>query len=520
MKPGGLVGYVVADRFRVLRLLGEGAMGEVYVAEHVVLRQPFALKVLKAHIARDPTLAARFRQEAQVASRLEHPNIVFISDFGKMPNGMMYLVMEYIEGASLREAIDTAPGKRLSLVRSLRILRQLGLALDCAHQADVVHRDVKPDNVLLAKRADGEDLVKVLDFGLAKMLHGGEVLTKAGELFGSPMYMSPEQCRGDLVDPGADLYSMGIIAYELLTGRPPFDFKTIPQMLMAHLQDPVPAMASILPSGEEPLPAQLEELVMRCLAKERADRPASAAEVVAAIDAYLEANRDAIDELANLRAPPSAPVATVAAQAPRVSQSLPPPPAMLVAGADQAALRQWYWNQACKLAEYLARWLEKRHKASPELRQAMQDLTRSQEAGLMLQTDLALAVSGLEDLEERYREPIAQIRHAVVDLRVERETAAEQEGAGSERLRDVDYQVQTLESRLAEVYGDWTREAETFRGQVSPLRADVDHQQQEQTDYERRLIGLVRWEKPQPCPPGTARKYTELEAIVAHLFGS
>lgn len=519
MKPGGLVGYVIADRFRVTRLLGEGAMGEVYVAEHVVLRQPFALKVLKAHIARDPSLAARFRQEAQVASRLEHPNIVFISDFGKMPNGLMYLVMEYIEGPSLKDALDAAPGRRLPLVRSLRILRQLGLALEHAHQADVVHRDVKPDNLLLAKRADGDDLVKVLDFGLAKMLHGGEVLTKAGELFGSPMYMSPEQCRGDPVDPGADIYSMGIIAYELLTGRPPFDYKSIPQMLMAHLQDPVPAMASVVSSGEEPLPAELEALVMRCLAKERADRPASAAEVVEAVDAYLAANQEAIDEVARISAPPAAPTAA-AAGAPRVSQSLPPPPAMLAVGADQMALRQWYWNQACKTAEELARWLGKRHKASPELIQASQDLAQAQETGLMLQTDLALAVSGLEESEERYREPIAQIRHAVVDLRVGRETLAEQEGPDSERLRDMDYQVQTLESRLAQVYGDWTREAETFRDQVSALRGQIGHHQQEQTDYERRLIGLVRWEKPQPCPPGTARKYTELEAIVAHLFGS
>jgi serine/threonine protein kinase len=518
VKPGALVGHVIEDRFRVTRLLGEGAMGEVYVAEHTVLNQPFALKVLKAHIARDKNLSARFRREAQVASRLEHPNIVFISDFGTMQNGMMYLVMEFIDGVSLKGAMDGVPERRMPVVRALKILRQLAGALHHAHQADIVHRDVKPDNVLLGRKPDGGDLVKVLDFGLAKMLQSKEALTKAGDLFGSPMYMSPEQCRGEAVDFGADIYSLGVVAYELMAGRAPFVYKSVPQMIMAHLQEPVPELHTLLPEGKERVPPEIEQFVHRCLEKERAKRPASAQELVELVDAFLAAHQETLDAAAVRHAPPPAPPPSSDNLA-RISQELPPAPSMLITGADRDALQQWYWNQAYKTAQELASWLIKRKKASPELQGAVDDVREREDAEVLKQTDIALLVSQLEELDQETREPIAQLRHAVVDLRVERDNLADQSNVDTGRLQDLDYQLHALEQRLADVYADRERREAALRQELKGLRAGLAAIQQDLNDHERRLIGLVRWEKPQPCPPGTSRKYQTLEAMVTHLFG-
>ncbi|MDY0000986.1 MAG: protein kinase [Polyangia bacterium] len=519
LQSGALVGHEVAGRFKVTRLLGEGAMGEVYVAEHTVLQQLFALKVLKAHIAQDKNLSARFRREAQIASRLEHPNIVFISDFGSMPNGMLYLVMEYIEGLSLRAAMDEAQDRRMPQVRALKILKQLAGAMAHAHQCDVVHRDIKPDNVLLGRRADGGDLVKILDFGLAKMVGSTDNLTRRGDLFGSPLYMSPEQCRGEPADHRADIYALGIVAYELFTGQTPFNFKSIPRMIMAHLGDPVPPPTSILPDGADGLAPELEQLILRCLEKDRDARPSSALDLVQVVDEFLSRHQETIDAAATRRAPPPPP-ARGGVRAPRPSEELPPAPSMLLVGADAAALQQWYWNQACKAARELADWLVKRGKASNELAAAIDDLERLAESELLLQTDVALTVSQIDEVEVELREPIAQLRHAVVDLRVERDTLMDQSGVNPQQVQDLDFQVQALERRLAEVYAGRERRTAAIKGELAVLEQRLTSVQQDLTDYERRLIGLVRWEKPQPCPPATARKYVALEAMVEHLFGA
>lgn len=493
-------------------------MGEVYVAEHTVLQQLFALKVLKAHIAQDKNLSARFRREAQIASRLEHPNIVFISDFGAMPNGMLYLVMEYIDGPSLRAAMDEAPDRRMPQVRALKILKQLGVAIAHAHQSEVVHRDIKPDNILLGRRADGGDLVKILDFGLAKMVGSNDNLTRRGDLFGSPMYMSPEQCRGEPADHRADLYGLGIVAYELFTGQVPFNFKSIPRMIMAHLGDPVPPPTTLLPDGADGLAPELEQLILRCLEKDREARPASALELVKVIDDFLARHQETLDAASSRRAPPQPP--TRGGRAPRPSEELPPAPSVLVAGADADAVQQWYWNQACKAAQELADWLVKRGKASPELQAAMADLERFAEGELLLQTDVALALSQIDEVEAELREPIAQLRHAVVDLRVERDNLLDQSGVNPQLAQDLDFQVQALERRLAEVYAERERRTAALKGELAVLEQRLGAERQDLTDYERRLIGLVRWEKPQPCPPATARKYQALEAMVEHLFGA
>jgi serine/threonine-protein kinase len=212
--------HVVAGRFRIIEQLGEGTVGDIYLAEHRVLGRKYALKVLKRRFLSNHTVAERFRREALVASRLEHPNIVEISDFGRAENGRLFLAMEYIRGESLGAAIaEHLPGV-MPLRRGLKILAQVASAVAAAHDAGVLHRDLKPDNIMLTLVRNAE-LVKILDFGLAKVMVDAEslVLTKRGEMFGTPMYMSPEQARGEEVDSRTDIYAFGAVAYEPRTGR-------------------------------------------------------------------------------------------------------------------------------------------------------------------------------------------------------------------------------------------------------------------------------------------------------------
>ncbi|MDY0000360.1 MAG: protein kinase [Polyangia bacterium] len=281
MSQGSLSGRVLAGRFRLLELIGWGAVGEVYLAEHLTLPRRHAIKVLKPQFQADPRLMERFRREAAAASRLTHPNIVYISDFGQAEDGRLYLAMEHVDGASLDVLVEEQLPGVMPLRRVLRILEQLADALGAAHGAGIIHRDLKPENIMVHKGIHGDEQVKVLDFGLAKVMVDTDIfhLTHRGEIFGTPMFMSPEQARGAEVDHRTDIYSFGAVAYELLTGRPPFEGETLQEIIVAN-QTIVPAPSSALrPVSAPRLPGSLDRLVEACLEKDRERRPASMAEV-------------------------------------------------------------------------------------------------------------------------------------------------------------------------------------------------------------------------------------------------
>jgi len=259
--PEGLLGQTIDQRYRVEALLGEGGMGLVYRVTHTRLNKPLAIKVLRRENTRDPEVLARFRREAESASAIGNQHIVDINDFGELHDGSTYFVMECLEGLDLIDAIDVA--QRMPEARAVHIAVQVCRALGAAHDAGIVHRDLKPENVFLIRRNDTDDFVKVLDFGIAKVANGPKRLTRDGEVLGTPHYMSPEQCEGNGVDHRTDIYALGVLLYEMVTGHVPHDADTMMGILTKQMyEEPIPPKVRVPQVSE-----QLEQVIMRCLEK-------------------------------------------------------------------------------------------------------------------------------------------------------------------------------------------------------------------------------------------------------------
>ena len=272
---GDLVGREIAGRYRVTSKLGEGGMGAVYRGEQISLKRAVAIKVLRPELSANAGLVRRFNAEAELAAKLSHPNTVNIYDFGQDGTGALFIAMEFLEGRSLRQVVTTEGP--LPPARALAIGRQIAASLADAHAHGIVHRDLKPDNVMLTERGRERDIVRVLDFGIAKLRDDNRAtvnqMTQAGDLVGTPQYMAPEQIRGDAVDGRTDVYALGAMLYEMVTGRLPFEGPTVMAVLSKHLMEVPPA-----PTVRRPdlaLPPALDALVMSALAKEPNERPAS-----------------------------------------------------------------------------------------------------------------------------------------------------------------------------------------------------------------------------------------------------
>ncbi len=274
--PDPLIGTLVGERYRVTDLIGRGGMGAVYRAEHVHMRKSVALKVLHREMTALDEVVARFEREAIAAGRIEHPNVVQARDFGRLPDGAFYLVLEYVEGRVLDRVLRDE-GETFSVERVLNITGQIAEALQAAHEKKIVHRDLKPDNVILVERGDEPEVVKVLDFGIAKISvherHTDQPITQAGTVFGTPEYMSPEQAAGQAVDHRGDLYSLGLLMYRMLAGNPPFTSTDVQAVLMMQITQPPPEI-------DRALPTEVHELLFELLEKDPDARIQSASEVV------------------------------------------------------------------------------------------------------------------------------------------------------------------------------------------------------------------------------------------------
>lgn len=286
-----LVGEVLSGRYRIEAELGVGGMGAVYRAEHTLMRKRLAIKVLHPEMTRLPEVVERFEREAMAAAHIEHPNVAAATDFGKLDDGSFFLALEYVEGDSLRDVLQDGP---LDPRRVIHIGKQIIAALVRAHSLGIVHRDLKPENVMLVHRDGDPDFVKVLDFGIAKVpvaeisKEAGKQhknLTKVGMVYGTPEYMAPEQALGQDVDARADLYALGVILYEMLVGRRPFEADNPVALLGMQVSSLPPKFRDVAPSLV--IPMEVETVVMELLEKEASRRPSDAKQVREAF-AFLE----------------------------------------------------------------------------------------------------------------------------------------------------------------------------------------------------------------------------------------
>ncbi|NNG17063.1 MAG: protein kinase [Gemmatimonadales bacterium] len=313
---GGLdpmVGRTLADRYRIVDVLGAGGMGRVYLAEHILMKRRCAIKVLHQALSADPAAVTRFNHEAANAARINHPNVCAVYDFGSTEDGLMFLAMEYVDGRTLSEELRS--GTPLALTRAAALNSDCCDALQAAHELGIVHRDLKPDNIMLVQGRDRET-VKLVDFGIAKAVGGdtgGQSVTKTGFIIGTPEYMSPEQLSGDPVDPRSDIYSAALVFYRMVTGVLPFASGTAQETLVKRLTERPLSLEQALPDAY--FPPDLEQVVSRALARWPKKRYATAEEFGRAI---TEVTGRRLHDLAELP--------TVAADATRVAMPdvLPP----------------------------------------------------------------------------------------------------------------------------------------------------------------------------------------------------
>lgn len=282
--PPELIGQTLVGRYRVLARIGEGGMGSVYKVEHVRMGKVMALKLMRGEFTSDTVAVERFVSEAKIVSRLTHVHTISVFDFGELEDGSLFLAMEYVPGEDLAGLLERE--RRLPWRRAAAVVSQVLRSLAEAHDAGVVHRDVKPGNVMLLRSREGEDFAKVLDFGIAKLAEKrageGKPRTGSGEFVGTPNYMAPEQCQGKETGPAADLYATGAMLFELVTGQIPFDGPTPVSILMKHVQQPPPRPSESAP--EAGIPDALDEVILRALAKEPQDRWQSADEMRVALE--------------------------------------------------------------------------------------------------------------------------------------------------------------------------------------------------------------------------------------------
>jgi serine/threonine protein kinase len=282
-----LLGTVMDDKYKLEKCIGRGGMGAVYLAQHTAVNKKFAVKVLlQSLVEANPAAYDRFRREAQATGRINHPNAVSVIDFGQTEDGTSYLVMEYVEGVSLRRFMERLGGK-IPLDKFLNLSKQICAGLAAAHKAGVVHRDIKPDNVMI-ETVDGHEVARILDFGIAKLRDNQNHtnLTETGALLGTPTYMSPEQCNGDKIDHRTDIYSLGIMFYQMLSGEVPFKATSPPALIILHVtQAPKPLL-----ENAPNVPELLSRVIMQTLEKQPERRQRTVNELIEQIDAALNPN--------------------------------------------------------------------------------------------------------------------------------------------------------------------------------------------------------------------------------------
>lgn len=288
MTTSSLIGSVLADRYEIVDEIGHGALGIVYRARHLVMEKTVAVKVLFEQLDQDENNFLRFQREAQAASSMSHPNIVTVYDFGISQNNTPFLVMDYIEGQNVKEVLRKHG--RLPVDRSVKIFLQMCSALEHAHSKGILHRDIKPENVVLVKTSWNPEFVKLVDFGIAKYVNepsrNAKKLTMEGQVLGTPAYMSPEQIMGGRLDARSDIYCMGVLMYNLISGKLPILGKDSAETMSKHITELPVELADACP--EIKIPFRLQRAIMKTLKKHPQDRHQSMRELLVELENYKD----------------------------------------------------------------------------------------------------------------------------------------------------------------------------------------------------------------------------------------
>lgn len=471
------IGLVLAGRYEIENVVAEGGMAIVYLARHRVVNRACAVKILSSSLVRNKVVRERFRREAKATQKLAHPNIIDILDHGETDDGLPYLVMEFLKGETLAEAIERGPMK---LSVALPIGLQIARALARAHDFDVIHRDLKPENVFLCTREKGVPLAKLLDFGIARSMHDAR-LTAAGEVFGTPQYMAPERITSIDAGPSADLYSFGVMLFEMLTGKLPFDADDVTTFFARHMNAPVPRL------GERgvTVPKQLEDLVASLMAKGAEKRP---------VDAHAVCKELAeVSKKAGVPIPPE----------PQIEQAFDeePPKTLPPASIDRWARRTLIFEQM----------LAKAHgpKPPPEARELLTTIQRRVREISVVRADAVKEQRKLTALETKLREGRQRFGTAVEGLGVDASKARELARAAHEQAETVAKRTAQLRKQAQDLHPDII---------VWEGRCAFEEPYLQLADAYRRTADAVEaWHQARQRDLEAEKKAKELEGVVSDL---
>ena len=415
--PDPRIGTLLAGRYVIDEAIGEGGMATVYRARHKINDRVVGVKIMSPMLASDPVVRERFRREARSAQKLAHPNIIEIFDQGETEDGTAFIVMELLQGESLAPVIARGP---LDIDRAVHVMIQIARGIARAHDLEVIHRDIKPENIFLSRRDDGSDLVKVLDFGIAKSRQDSR-LTNQGELFGTPQYMSPERIMGKDSGEASDIYALGVVFFEMLTGELPFNAPDVATFFVKHMEEAPPPVRSL----NTRVPEKLDDLVLRMLAKQPGDRP---------VDAH-RVHQDLLDIIGDRAG--AAPPSLVEEEKSSIA------PMTLAAGpADQWARRIFVFEQMLSTA------FGAKQRAPGELTELLDRASQVVRQVVGLRMEGFKAQQSLEEVDAKGREKRAQLGFAVDQLGVDASKAKEELRAAREALRRSEDEVRAARTRF------------------------------------------------------------------------
>jgi len=543
MSGPSLVGKLLSGRYHLIERLGRGVTGDVYLAKHPVLGVRFAVKVLGEEYSDDAHATQRLKHEAELVSRLNHPNIVSTVDFGETDDHRFYLIMEYVHGHSLKRELRALDPSLMPLKRVLNLLKQLCHGLTTAHDTGVIHRAIKPANVLLSVSPSGDEQVKLVDFGMAKTISddGESHVTRNRQIVGAPRYMAPEQLTGAPVDRRTDIYSVGVVAYLMLTGDLPYHGKTPIQVVAAQQSKPAAKLSLVRPADETKVPREVEKVFMRCLEIDREKRPRHVSNLTEAILMALPRVPDDDDRpvtITTLAGSADEALAWSEVSGDPDDDSASPDDTAEVDLADLEKVYQAHfhhqqerklssltpeqkskriWNVVNKTAFELANLLEQRCLASPTLSSYLITWNALAEQEMAAQTEIALYKERLNETDGQWREKTASVRDAMLSLRVAHSHLMEDQVANAAILASLNQQIHELETRLSNANQETEDQQQRLENHLLNLQSELLTIQTSLGETQLVVLQILRQDKQPELPPDIEAAYATLENLLGHV---